>query len=117
LKLTLMSLMRKLLKHPVTYLSILCVLLIAVMVDSCRSPEDQITGRLYVQGVHLYQAVARPLLKGRIQCRYSPSCSDYSIEAVSRFGIRKGLVLSIKRIKSCKKEVPIGTNDPVPKTE
>ena len=109
--------LRKLLKHPGTYLLFFSALFITVMLDSCRSPETQITGQLYVQCVYLYQAVARPLLKNQIQCRYSLSCSDYSIEAVSRYGIRKGLVLTIMRISSCKIDIPMGTNDPVPNAE
>ena len=34
-------------------------------------------------------------------CRYLPTCSDYSIEALKNFGFFKGLYLSIKRILSC----------------
>lgn len=109
-----MSSLWKYLKHPGMYLLLLGILFITLMLDSYRSPETQITGRLYIQCVYLYQAVARPLLKDRIQCRYSPSCSDYSVEAVSRYGIRRGLLLTIKRISSCKSNVPMGTNDPVP---
>tara|TARA_B100000029_G_scaffold115618_1_gene108112 strand:- start:3177 stop:3428 length:252 start_codon:yes stop_codon:yes gene_type:complete len=34
-------------------------------------------------------------------CRYFPTCSEYSIEALKKFGFFKGLFLSIKRILSC----------------
>ena len=34
-------------------------------------------------------------------CRYFPSCSDYSIEALKTFGFFKGIYLSLKRILSC----------------
>ena len=34
-------------------------------------------------------------------CRYFPTCSDYSIEALKNFGFFKGLYLSVKRILSC----------------
>ena len=108
------SALRQRLKRPETYLVALFTLLVLVVVDSYRSPANQATGRLYVCGVHAYQAIGRPLLKGRIQCRYRPTCSDYSIEAVRRHGIRRGLVLTIKRINSCTTKVPLGTSDPAP---
>src|SRR5262245_40483425 len=95
------SALRQRLKRPETYLVALFTLIVLVVVDSYRSPANQATGRLYVCGVHVYQVIGRPLLKGRIQCRYRPTCSDYSIEAVRRHGIRRGLVLTIKRINSC----------------
>ena len=34
-------------------------------------------------------------------CRYLPTCSEYSIEALKTFGFFKGLFISIKRILSC----------------
>ena len=34
-------------------------------------------------------------------CRYLPTCSEYSIEALKEFGSIKGIFLSIKRIFSC----------------
>ena len=46
-------------------------------------------------------------------CRHEPSCSNYSITAIDRFGSIKGSYLSIKRILKCN---PLGTYgyDPVP---
>ena len=34
-------------------------------------------------------------------CRYMPTCSEYSIEALKTFGLIKGLFLILKRILSC----------------
>ena len=34
-------------------------------------------------------------------CRYLPTCSDYSIEALEKFGFLKGLLLILKRVFSC----------------
>ena len=34
-------------------------------------------------------------------CRYLPTCSEYSIDALKTFGFFKGLLMSIKRIFSC----------------
>ncbi|MFV0287932.1 MAG: membrane protein insertion efficiency factor YidD [Mycoplasmatales bacterium] len=46
-------------------------------------------------------------------CRYTPSCSDYSIEAIEKYGPIKGGYLALKRISSCH---PWGKDgyDPVP---
>ncbi len=34
-------------------------------------------------------------------CRYLPTCSEYSIDALKKFGLLKGLYMSFKRILSC----------------
>ena len=46
-----------------------------------------------------YRFLISPLLGP--SCRYFPTCSDYSIEALRNFGFFKGLYMSIKRIISC----------------
>ena len=46
-------------------------------------------------------------------CRYTPTCSDYSIIALKRFGALKGSFLSIKRILRCAPWGGMGY-DPVP---
>jgi len=46
-----------------------------------------------------YRFLISPLLGN--SCRYFPTCSEYSIEALKTFGLFKGLFLSIKRILSC----------------
>ena len=58
-----------------------------------------------------YQANISPLLKG--QCRFTPTCSQYGLQAVEKHGAFKGGWLTLKRIFRCN---PWGTggNDPVP---
>ena len=110
-----MSALRQRLKNPRIYLCFLATVLVLATVDSFRAPSAQLTARVYVGVVkHVYQTAARPVVKGWIQCRYVPTCSDYSISAVSTHGIRRGLVLTTKRLMSCKPSVPLGTADPVP---
>ena len=46
-----------------------------------------------------YKFLISPLLGN--SCRYMPTCSEYSIEALKNFGLFKGLYLSLKRILSC----------------
>lgn len=47
------------------------------------------------------------------QCRYTPTCSNYALEALSRYGLLKGSFLALKRILRC---APWGGSgyDPVP---
>jgi putative membrane protein insertion efficiency factor len=61
--------------------------------------------------VKFYQYSIRPLLPNA--CRYQPSCSAYSIEAINKYGALKGSYLGIKRILRCH---PWGGHgyDPVP---
>ena len=46
-----------------------------------------------------YKYIISPLLGN--SCRYLPTCSEYSIEALKEFGLFRGLILSFKRILSC----------------
>ena len=61
--------------------------------------------------VRVYQYLISPLLP--TTCRYTPSCSSYTIEALKKYGPLKGGWLGAKRILSCH---PWGGHghDPVP---
>lgn len=63
---------------------------------------------LFVKG---YQYLIRPLLPNA--CRFTPSCSAYSIEAIKKHGAFKGGWLSLRRISKCHPFGPDGY-DPVP---
>jgi len=58
-----------------------------------------------------YQRWISPLLGPR--CRFVPSCSEYALEALERYGAVKGSWLAIKRLLRCQ---PLckGGHDPVP---
>ena len=47
----------------------------------------------------VYQRLISPLLGPR--CRYYPSCSQYAIDAVRRYGILRGVVLAAWRVLRC----------------
>jgi putative membrane protein insertion efficiency factor len=49
--------------------------------------------------IRLYQIVLSPLIGPK--CRYTPTCSQYSLEAFKKYGPFKGFWLSIRRIGSC----------------
>ncbi|MFY8205533.1 MAG: membrane protein insertion efficiency factor YidD [Arenimonas sp.] len=58
-----------------------------------------------------YQVMISPLL-GQT-CRFSPSCSNYSMQAIERFGFFKGVYLTAARLLRCHPFHP-GGYDPVP---
>jgi len=47
-----------------------------------------------------YQLIVSPLLPPNT-CRFSPSCSQYAMDAVSKYGARLGLWRALKRIGRC----------------
>ena len=61
--------------------------------------------------IGLYRLLVSPILGSN--CRYLPSCSEYTQNAVLRFGIIKGTYLGIKRIARCHPWGGTGY-DPVP---
>jgi hypothetical protein len=61
--------------------------------------------------IRLYQRFISPLLMSN--CRFQPTCSQYTLEAVDRYGVFKGLWLGAKRISRCHPFNP-GGYDPVP---
>jgi len=62
--------------------------------------------------LRLYQKYLSPL-KGAPSCRFWPTCSQYAVEAVTKYGAAKGLWLALKRIVKCHPFHP-GGHDPVP---
>ncbi|MEJ7558897.1 MAG: membrane protein insertion efficiency factor YidD [Pedobacter sp.] len=68
-------------------------------------------GWLLIGVIKLYQWLLSPLLGA--SCRYTPTCSQYGLEAIQKYGPFKGGWLTLKRIGSCH---PWGGHghDPVP---
>ena len=54
---------------------------------------------IFIKLVKIYQFIISPILGN--SCRYMPTCSEYTIDALKTFGLFKGLFLSFKRIISC----------------
>ena len=53
--------------------------------------------------LRIYKLTLSPILKYLFGggCRYTPTCSEYSVSVIEKYGIIKGSVLAIKRIASC----------------
>ncbi len=72
--------------------------------------------KYYSYFIDIYKATLSPVLDLLFVggCRFSPTCSQYSKEAVNRHGVVKGGYLSAKRILRCNGFTKPGY-DPVPK--
>ncbi len=62
--------------------------------------------------IRLYQIFISPFFGET--CRYHPTCSEYTKEALSRHGVLKGLFLGTRRILSCHPWCHKNIHDPVP---
>ena len=71
----------------------------------------QLPAKLLILLIRVYQLTLSPFI-GR-NCRYTPTCSNYGIEAIKKYGALKGGWLTIKRILSCNPGGGSGY-DPVP---
>src|SRR5262245_17788385 len=61
--------------------------------------------------IRAYKLLVSPWFAGA--CRFVPSCSDYTSEAIARFGLARGMWLGVRRLSRCH---PLGGHglDPVP---
>ena len=57
------------------------------------------TRKIAIAFVRAYQLLLRPALPA--SCRFYPSCSQYAIEAISRFGAGRGTLLAARRLCRC----------------
>lgn len=73
-------------------------------------PGKLVTGAV-ILFIRAYQVAISPLLPG--SCRFAPSCSEYALEAVRRYGAFRGGLLAFKRVLRCH-PWNAGGVDPVP---
>lgn len=71
----------------------------------------RLIGLLFIGVIRFYQLAISPILPA--SCRYTPTCSQYSLEAIKKYGPFKGGYLAFRRILRCN---PWGGHghDPVP---
>lgn len=56
--------------------------------------------RIYQFFFSFHHCIPGIFFYGRV-CRWYPSCSEYAARAISQYGLRKGVMVSVKRIASC----------------
>ena len=67
--------------------------------------------KIFLALLHFYQRQISPALPAR--CRYIPTCSDYAVQAIEKYGAVKGGWLALKRFLRCH-PFHKGGYDPVP---
>ncbi len=72
---------------------------------------SRLLSKFFVLLIRVYQYTLSPYI-GR-SCRYTPTCSVYSVEAIKKYGPFKGGMMALKRILSCNPWGGCGY-DPVP---
>ena len=55
--------------------------------------------KVFIFLIKLYQATP---LHAHKMCRFNPTCSQYMIDAINKYGSIKGIKLGLKRIKRCR---------------
>jgi putative membrane protein insertion efficiency factor len=66
---------------------------------------------LFLFGIRGYQLLISPLFPS--SCRFYPTCSEYSLQAVQTYGLTKGILLTLKRLGRCH-PFSQGGYDPLP---
>ena len=74
-------------------------------------PHQGLAATLVLGLIRGYQISISPFLGPR--CRFEPSCSNYAVQAISRWGLVRGFILALKRISRCH-PFHSGGLDPVP---
>lgn len=72
---------------------------------------NNIARRIFILPIRFYQLCISPMFPA--VCRFTPTCSQYAVEAITKHGIIKGTYLAVRRILRCH---PWGGSgyDPVP---
>lgn len=74
-------------------------------------PSCGVVSRALLRVIRWYQRYVSPLLPD--SCIYSPTCSEYTLEAIQKYGAARGSWLGFKRILRCN-PFHRGGYDPVP---
>lgn len=74
-------------------------------------PLSWLLGKVFILLINFYRHCISPLTPP--SCRFTPTCSQYALEAIKKYGPFKGVFLAIKRILKCNPWGPSGY-DPVP---
>jgi putative membrane protein insertion efficiency factor len=64
-----------------------------------EAPEEFIVRWFAIQLVLLYRVTLGKLLGG--QCRFAPTCSQYAIDAITKYGALRGTLKAVARISRC----------------
>jgi putative membrane protein insertion efficiency factor len=100
-------------KTPIVILAVTAAAFFAVAVHDLVVPlPEQYATRAAIFSIERYRALISPRLKGRVVCRFEPTCSAYGLESVKKYGAVRGGWRTAVRIARCGPWTPAGTVDP-----
>ncbi len=79
--------------------------------DGRESASPGVAARAALVLIHAYKVLISPLFAG--SCRFVPSCSEYTAEAIRQYGLRRGSWMGVRRLARCHPLCEAGY-DPVP---
>jgi uncharacterized protein len=89
------------------------VVLLLLGLDLARAPRHQITAKLLLGSIDLYQATFSKAMPGLgVRCRFQPTCSRYAEGVIRKDGAFRGTLRAVGRIARCGPWTPAGTVDP-----
>ena len=88
-------------KRILNIIIILTLICFLFLFDFRQQPNKQITSKILIGCIALYQRYISPLTSHFIKCRYSPTCSVYTVKILENEGI-SGLPNIVRRILSCR---------------
>jgi uncharacterized protein len=91
-------------------IAVLIVLLIAIH-DFSVPHGRGLAARGAIFVIDEYRAHVSPHLRGRVTCRFTPTCSAYGREAIRKYGFAKGASKTAWRIARCGPWTSAGTRD------
>lgn len=94
-------------------LALAVIVLVLIGIDVSRRPDRQVTARVLLGGIHLYQATLSPRMPSLgVRCRFTPTCSRYAEASIAKHGALVGSALAAARLARCGPWTPQGTYDP-----
>ncbi|HEX2254285.1 MAG TPA: membrane protein insertion efficiency factor YidD [Thermoanaerobaculia bacterium] len=92
---------------------VLGVVVLLFAADSLRPPERQVSARVLLAGIDVYQATLSPRMpEAGVDCRFHPTCSRYAEGAIRKHGGVLGALRAAGRVARCGPWTPAGTHDP-----
>lgn len=79
--------------------------------DAIVPVERQFATRGAIAAIEQYRAHVSPRLRGRVFCRFKPTCSEYGLLAVKKYGAYRGGLKALYRIARCQPMTRMGTVD------
>jgi len=89
------------------------ILLALFAADQFQAPPNQVSARVLLAGIDLYQAtLSKAMPEMGVRCRFQPTCSHYGEASIRKHGAVVGSAKAAWRIGRCGPWTPQGTIDP-----